>query len=137
MNYVSFLPTVQIKPSPAGAALLWALHQTAQELGRDLVVTSGNDGTHSGPADPHFAGNAFDVRSHDMDPSAKDAFVRSVLSCFGLIQASSGGYVTDDFFGWLEDAGGANEHYHFQLRKGHVYPPVSNAGTVQQATLED
>jgi RHS repeat-associated protein len=29
--------------------------------GRNLIVTSGNDGTHSGPNDPHLSGQAVDI----------------------------------------------------------------------------
>ncbi len=37
----------------------------------DLTITSGTDGAHSGPGDPHYHGEAYDVRSHDLDDVTK------------------------------------------------------------------
>lgn len=134
MNVVTTLPSVQFAfISSAGFALISAIWQTGQEIGHDLVITSGTDGEHSGPDDPHHKGEAYDVRSHDMDTVAKGIFVQKVLNHLGTAAPSSGGYVTDYFFGWLENAGMDNEHFHFQLRHGKVYPPVSNAEQVNDA----
>jgi hypothetical protein len=134
MNYLHTIPGVQFAViSPAGFALLAVLWQTAQELGRDLIITSGTDGAHSGPMDPHHLGCAYDVRSHDMDEATKSQFIQKVLAHFQPPVPSSGGYITDDFFGWLEQPGTPDEHFHLQLRKGHVYPPSNNSGDVQEA----
>lgn len=139
MNFVRSLQTVQMfsPPTSAGIALLAAFWRVAQDLNRDLTITSGADGAHSGPADPHHLGNAFDVRSHDFLQSEKDSFVRQVLNYLGAVSPQDGGYVTTFFFGWLEQAGTANEHFHFQLRRGVQYLSVSNSEQVQDATQGD
>jgi hypothetical protein len=98
---------VQVTDSPAGAVILAALKQVSKDLNLHLVVTSGSDGEHSGPEDPHKKGNAYDVRSHDIEPD----FRRKIL---GAINTELGSC----FFGFLEDENTSNEHYHFQLRKG-------------------
>ena len=105
---------------PAGQAILDALAKVAGTLSFDLVVTSGADGTHSGPSDPHHSGNAYDVRSHDL--INKQDILTAVMTELGQPSPSSGGYVTAKFFGWLEQADTDNEHFHFQLRRGQVYP---------------
>lgn len=137
MSVVRTLPGVQFAViAPAGFAILGALWRTSQDLQRDLTITSGTDGEHSGPEDPHHLGCAYDVRSHDFLPSEKDAFVRQVLNCLGAPSPESGGYITAFFFGWLENANTPNEHYHFQLRHGLQYPPGNNAEQVQDATAD-
>jgi len=137
MNVITVAPGVQFSIiAPSGFALLAALWETGQEMGRDLVITSGTDGMHSGNLDPHHAGCAYDVRSHDMDEVTKSVFVDKVLAHFGTPIVNSGGYVTDYFFGWLENAGTDNEHFHFQLRHGKTYPPSNNGDNVQQAVEE-
>lgn len=133
MNAVSYLPTVKLVPSSAGTLLLWAFQQWVNETGQGLTVTSGADGEHSGPDDPHHSGNAFDVRSHNFALDEKESFVRKVLNYLGDPQPSSGGYVTQYFFGWIENKGEPNEHAHFQLRHGMTYPPLNNAEDVQEA----
>lgn len=136
MSVVRALQTVTMfsPPTSAGIALLAAFWRAAQDLQRDLTITSGADGAHSGATDPHHLGNAFDVRSHDFLPSEKDSFVRQVLNYLGAVSPQDGGYVTNFFFGWLEQAGTANEHFHFQLRRGVQYPTISNTEQVQDAT---
>lgn len=112
-------PTVQFATiAPAGFELLRAL----ASCGYDLTITSGTDGEHSGPADPHHLGCAYDVRSHDLDADHKSNVLFLVMSQLGSPTPGSGGLVTDKFFGWLEQAGTADEHFHFQLRHGAVYP---------------
>ena len=120
--------SLQIKPgvefsviAPAGQRILDSLKTTADALPFDLTITSGTDGTHSGPNDPHHRGEAYDVRSHEIDD--KESVLTAVLENLadGALAPSSGGYVTKKFFGWLENANGANEHFHFQLRHGVQY----------------
>lgn len=120
-NVVRVKPGVQFNViAPAGFRLLAALDNAALSLGHDLTITSGTDGEHSGSDDPHHSGNAYDVRSQDVPD--KQAVLITVLSLLGTPVPSSGGFVTDKFFGWLEQAGTANEHFHFQLRHGQEYP---------------
>jgi len=96
---------------PAGYCILGALRVTSRRLAVDLVITSGTDGTHSGPADPHARGEAFDVRSKTLTAEQREAVLASVMDQLGWSQ----------FFGFLEDSGKPNEHLHFQRRKGHTY----------------
>lgn len=106
--------------APAGFEILRALATVSNKLGIDLTITSGTDGLHSGESDPHHSGNAFDVRSHDL--VNKQDVLTAILTELGQPSPSSGGYVTARFFGWLENANGPDEHFHFQLRHGQVFP---------------
>jgi hypothetical protein len=102
--------------SPAGFKLLSAFQRASDSLGMDFTITSACDGAHSGPGDPHHSGSAYDVRSQGI--TDKSAVLRAIMQELGVFTASSGGWVTDKFFGWLEQAGTPNEHFHFQLRHG-------------------
>lgn len=109
----------------AGFRILEALSVASRKLGSDLVVTSACDGDHSGPLDPHKLGCAYDVRSHDFVGPIKQTVLNVVmheLAEGGVAIAESDGLVTNRFFGWLEQPGAPNEHYHFQLRHGIEYP---------------
>lgn len=123
---ILFKPGVQLVGHPAGVRILAALDQFSRNIGIDLTVTSGADGNHSGPDDPHHFGKAYDVRSHDylMD---KSHLISQVLAyADGETPFGDGaGYATTHFFGFLEDAGTDNEHIHFQLRKGVTFQPIS------------
>jgi hypothetical protein len=110
------IPCVRVKEgvlftviSPAGFHILSALDMVARQSGHDLTITSGTDGTHSGPDDPHKHGSAYDIRTHDL---ADKEFI------LGRIKMVLG----DAFFAFLEDPEGDNEHIHCQLRKGMTYP---------------
>ena len=107
--------------APAGFRLLSAIEAAARALPFDLTITSACDGEHSGPEDPHHSGNAYDIRTHDVED--KGALLGSIMRNLGPgePQASSGGFVTAQFFGWLEQAGTENEHIHIQLRHGQEY----------------
>ena len=96
--------------APSGFRILAALDRASTELGFDLTITSGCDGTHSGPEDPHHKGEAYDVRSKDCPDKGY---------AFQVIMKS---LAPDQFFGWLEDAGLPNEHFHLQQKKGSTYP---------------
>lgn len=104
---------VTIVPSPGGFRMIAALVAASKACGSDLVITSGSDGTHSGPNDPHHRGDAFDIRTHGFSP----VFKQTVLS---TIMAELRG---EPFFGFLEDPDTDNEHIHLQVRKGFTYPP--------------
>lgn len=112
--------------APGGFRLLWAFGTLAALPGaQDIIITSGTDSLHSGPDDPHHLGMAYDVRTHDLPDTQKDAFVRQVLTTLDdgpLVPQADGGYVTERFFGWIEDAETPNEHAHFQVRHGVTYP---------------
>src|ERR1700691_792947 len=95
---VSFL-----KIAPAGFRILSAVDQVSQALSVDLVVTSGTDGEHSGPDDPHHRGEAYDVRSQGFSTELRDQILAGVMHRLGF----------DRFYGFLEAAGTPNEHFHF------------------------
>ena len=118
---LSALPTARFdRIAPAGFELLRAL----ASVGYDFVITSGTDGAHSGPDDPHHLGCAYDVRSHDFSDERKQDVLFAVMCQFEgtPIRVLGGGWTTPKFFGWLEAAGTPNEHFHFQLRHGREYP---------------
>jgi hypothetical protein len=99
--------------APGGFRILSAIDQACAKLNiGDFVITSGCDGEHSGPVDPHHSGNAYDVRSHDFTADQKDVILANVLTTLGW----------DRFYGFLESPGTDNEHFHFQVKKGTTYP---------------
>lgn len=106
---------VHVKPgvrfgvvSPAGFRILEALKQTAADLALDLTITSGTDGVHAGPTDPHYLGSAYDVRSHGFTPAIQTLVLTTLLGHLGH----------DYFSGFLEHPGTAVEHFHIQRRVG-------------------
>lgn len=101
--------------APGGFRILSAIDQTCVKLGLDFVLTSACDGVHSGPNDPHHSGNAYDLRSHDFTADQKDRILAEVMTILGW----------DCFYGFLEDPGQDTEHFHFQVKKGTVYPPIN------------
>lgn len=110
---------VQVKSSvlftviaPGGFRILSAIDQVAKQMSCDLTITSGCDGLHSGPDDPHHRGEAYDVRSHDFAQDQKDLVLAQIMNKLGW----------DQFYGFLESPGTDNEHFHFQVKKGTTYP---------------
>jgi hypothetical protein len=113
MNVVRVKPGVEFTViAPGGFCILSAIQRATSEVGVDLWITSACDGEHSGPSDPHHSGNAFDVRSHDLPSEIK----QKVLDCVnGILGVQA-------FYGFLESPDTDNEHFHFQIKKGTVYP---------------
>jgi hypothetical protein len=116
---VPAIPVVHVKPgvefaiiAPGGFAMLSALHQAAVHCKLNLTITSACDGEHSGPQDPHKRGEAYDVRINDLPGDEKFAVLEAVMNVLGW----------EHFYGFLEDPYTENEHLHFQVRKGTVYP---------------
>lgn len=113
--------------SPAGFRILGAIEATARAMRYDLVITSACDGAHSGPNDPHHRGDAYDLRTKTLAPTAKDDVLRLLLldlcNHSEDIQPVATGFATTLFYAQLEDRGGENEHLHIQLRSGRSYPP--------------
>jgi len=95
-----------------GFRILSAIDQVSKKLDCDLIITSGCDGEHSGPDDPHHHGEAYDVRSYNLSTEQKDLTLAQIMSILGW----------DRFYGFLEASGTDNEHFHFQVKKGTVYP---------------
>lgn len=98
--------------------ILNAIQIASEQLGFDLIITSGTDGTHSGLSDPHHSGRAYDVRSHDL--ASKDGVLLTIMLALndGPLLPGDGGIVTEHFFGWLENVGQDDEHFHIQVRRG-------------------
>jgi hypothetical protein len=99
------------KLAPGGYCIIDALKIISKTLGVDLTITSGNDGEHSGPDDPHKHGNALDIRSKDLAPEVKV----KVLNQAGRLLSQN------HFFGFLENPGADGEHFHFQVAKGTTF----------------
>jgi hypothetical protein len=97
--------------APGGFRILSAIDQVAATLNSDLTITSACDGEHSGPADPHHRGEAYDIRSHDFSAEQKQLVLSELTTTLG-----------DRFYGFLESPGTENEHFHIQVAKGTVYP---------------
>lgn len=120
-------PGATLEPiAPAGYVLLAALKATARTLELDLTITSGTDGVHSGPDDPHKTGEAYDVRSQGFTHEQKVGILAEVLAQLqrGEMDApieTSNGIATMRFYGFLEAPGTTNEHFHFQRRRGTTY----------------
>lgn len=116
------IPCVRVKPgvefaviAPGGFVILAAIQRATGFIYHDLTITSGTDGAHSGPDDPHHRGEAYDIRSHDLPD--KQAALSNIQGILG-----------PGFFAFLEDAGTENEHIHAQVAKGATYPPAETAG---------
>jgi hypothetical protein len=103
------------KIAPGGFRILAAIDAIADGDQCDLIITSACDGEHSGPDDPHHRGEAYDVRSHDFDPTLKGKVLKDIQFFLG----------PEHFYAFLEDPGTDNEHFHIQVKKGTVYPAVA------------
>lgn len=112
-------------PAPAGFRILAALEQASDEVGRALTITCGIE-KHA-PLDPHTLGEAYDVRSKDLLSSMlKEEVLHWILFyCAGHAPdrpvPDDDGLGTKYFWGWIENRGTADEHFHIQRRKGQVY----------------
>jgi hypothetical protein len=118
--------SVKIKPgvefaivAPAGFLILEALKAASVGLGQDLTITSGTDGVHSGPADPHHAGEAYDIRSHDFPPPRRAGVLATIMLPLDSTR----------FFGFLEAPGTDNEHFHIQRKKDTTFTVADFLGT--------
>lgn len=110
----------------AGARLLAALDVTARRLKIDLTITCACEGHPE--TDPHFVGEAYDVRTKNLTDDVKRRVLKQVM--LELVDgdnpmdapiAASGGLGTLHFWGWIEHPGADNEHLHVQRRHGTVY----------------
>lgn len=97
--------------APAGYLILEALKDASVTLGVDLTITSAWDGVHSGPQDPHKLGEAYDIRSQDLDPVSRGRLLDVVMEELGWQR----------FFGFLEAHGTPNEHFHFQRARNTTF----------------
>src|SRR6266852_6869978 len=102
---MNMIPCVRVKEgvqftviAPGGFEILAALDYTAGVIKHDITITSGTDGEHSGPDDPHHRGEAYDVRSHDL--LDKQLALATIVTFLGILY----------FYAFLEDEGTENEH---------------------------
>ena len=98
--------------APGGFRILYAIDRAAQSLSTNLTITSGTDGEHSGPNDPHHRGEAYDIRSHEFDEPTKQKVLSEIMGFLDL----------EHFYGFLESPGSPNEHFHIQVKKGTTFP---------------
>lgn len=105
--------------APGGFRILSAIDRTTSQLNINLTITSACDGVHSGPDDPHHRGEAYDVRSHDLDNELKVVVLKTVMDYLGW----------NSFYGFIEDSNTDNEHFHFQVKKGTVFPELQTLRT--------
>ncbi len=127
---VGFAQGVRITgvPSPAQCHIIAALDVVARAMGRNFLVTCGEEG-HS-PTDPHTRRQAFDIRTLDFDHP------KELVEAYQRIARELGSYWTvlyetpsrpDDPI--LRDLAYVNPdasgpHIHCQPVKGTNYPPV-------------
>lgn len=113
--------------APAGFRILGALDTLCRLRNIDIEITSGTDGTHSGPTDPHYKGEAFDIRSNSMPNTVyRQDIVREIINLLrdhaeDVPFEVSGGWAVKYFFAFLENEGTPNAHIHIQRRKNVVY----------------
>lgn len=90
----------------------WVRDGAARSYTGDLVVTSGNDSTHS-TGSRHYTDEAIDLRSHNFVSRAAKREFRVWWE----------EYLGPQFRVLLEQEGTPNEHFHAQVKKGHTYRP--------------
>jgi hypothetical protein len=113
MNIVTTKPGVEFAViAPGGFSILSAIQFACMKCAVDLTITSGSDGIHSGPNDPHHRGEAYDVRTHDLTPQQKTAVLNAIMTMLGW----------ERFYGFLEAPDSEDEHIHVQVKKGSTYP---------------
>ena len=99
--------------APAGARILEILKSLVGSYPFDVTITSARDGVHSGPADPHHTGQAFDLRTNTLSDEQKATLLADLRRLL---------YRTPrKFYAFLEAPGAPHEHIHCQRRKGIVY----------------
>lgn len=100
MAFMKFLGTVKV---PKSAIIAVAILNSATTLQLpDMVVTSGNDSTHS-VGSKHYTDEALDFRTKPLTADQKKALVVEVKRRLG-----------PDYDVILEDLGQANEHLHIE-----------------------
>lgn len=100
--------------APAGARILDVLKRLAPTYDFDITITSARDGVHSGPADPHHSGEAFDIRSNGLSAGQTARLLHDLQSALTLGTPRR-------FYVLYEAAGTPNAHLHIQRRAGTSY----------------
>lgn len=92
-------------PITSGQASLMSCLDTCTK--RDLAISSANDGTHSGPSDPHFSGQACDLGKNSNPGLTRP----DVQACFASCAVGLG--ITGSSF-----ATEGGQDFHLQTRPG-------------------
>lgn len=74
-----------------------------ESVGKQMTITSLRDGAHS-VGSLHYFGRAADIRSHDLDSSAKIEILALAKTALGI-----------HYDCILEDANDINEHFHLEF----------------------
>ena len=111
------MPKIHIKPgvrfdliAPAGARILEILKYVVAHLDHDITITSGTDGKHSGPKDPHKTGEAYDLRTRGLTPLQISRMLKDIKTKLG-----------PRFFAFHEAVGTSHAHIHVQRKRGTTY----------------
>lgn len=99
--------------APAGARILDELKRIVAGYDFDVTITSARDGVHSGPADPHHSGEAFDFRTHGLTPEQRGRLLNDLQAALYRDPRR--------FFAFIEAPGTDNEHIHIQRKAGTTY----------------
>jgi hypothetical protein len=123
--------------APGGFALLAGIHHAAATLRIKLVITSGTDGRHSGPSDPHYQGKAYDISIADYSLNEIDEILDAMAA---VLPAESFTLLLESPVALL---GGRHPvvlnpqatapHLHLQVRRGTVYPAILSAPEAPRA----
>lgn len=113
MNTVTVKPGVEFATiAPGGFAILSAIQRACIASQVNLTITSGTDGEHSGPTDPHKRGEAYDIRTHGLIEAEKASVLSNLMGVLGW----------ERFYAFVESPNTESEHLHVQIRKGTTYP---------------
>lgn len=111
MGALKIKPGVQFATiAPAGARILEVLRVVARTSPHDITITSGTDGAHSGPGDPHHSGEAYDVRVKDLTDWQRQVLYHRLVSLLG-----------PRFYVLYESSDTPNAHIHIQRRRATTY----------------
>ena len=99
--------------APAGARILEVLKRFVAGYPFDVTITSARDGVHSGPTDPHHAGEALDLRTNTLTDDQKALLLADLRETLYKVPRK--------FYAFLEAPGQPHEHIHCQRRKGVTY----------------
>lgn len=122
------------RPTPAGARIIAALDRTASVCRTNLHITSGTDGAHGGPTDPHARGEAFDVSVIGMDPFLIVQVHQYLAQLLGPLFTVLYEAPTPPADARLKEIVYVNRdatapHFHLQPKKGSTWPPMQPSGT--------
>jgi hypothetical protein len=111
MGRIKIKPGVEFKViAPAGMRILEVLKSIVKSYTFDVTITSGTDGIHSGPADPHYLGMAYDIRTHDLKPEQKQLLLMDLQKTLG-----------PEFTMFIESPNTNLEHLHCQRKYGTTF----------------